>query len=438
MKPRRSAFPTRDEGPGARPIGHPQLDRLEARPAEADVTPAVGKVIGSAGRALDASARAYMEPRFGRDFSRVRVHCDAEAAESARSIDALAYTSGQHIAFGAGGYAPATAAGRKLLAHELAHTIQQNGASGASAVRRRRIPDAANLTSILPAGGTDLAAHEEGLVRLIHSAWNELSAAAQMKVRTDAAVFGIAGPTEALLFDALAKGTRDQILKFAEAVRAADPTVTLGDPALMKTGPRAGTADAANITSLVSGADKVFDAVASGSRDSDLSDIFGASNVAAAKAKFSAGKTAMHTLQTANKIVTDRSGSSKETHVGGFSNSTQITLAPKKIDNPTDFDSVSTMVHEAMHAGNSSVTDLGYIGSSSFTEMEEADKLNNAADYEVVAIRINTPAATNAFPGQKFSPPEPPLEGSRRRLSAIPRRRCARLRKHTVSRGRPR
>jgi hypothetical protein len=383
-----------------------------ARGSEISYAPLiVHDVLRSSGQSLDPSTRAFMEPRFGCDFGRVRVHADTNAAESARSINASAYTVGQHIAFAAGGYAPSTTEGRKLLAHELAHTVQQNEgvriAGGGAANReivRRRVPDAANAAATLPAGGTDLAAHEAGLVRLLHSTWRELSPANQLKVRTDAATFGISAPTEAALFAALAAGTREQILKFADAIRAADPTVTLGDPALIDTGPRAGTADAANITKLVGGADKIFDAVATGSRDSDLSDIFGPPNIVRAKAKFARARTAMHSLQTANKIVTDRSGYNREVGLGGLTSPQQISLAPENIDRPTDTDSRATLVHESLHAGNTDVTDLGYIGSASFTEMTEADKLNNAADYEVVANRILTPAAASAFPGKKFVP----------------------------------
>ena len=67
-----------------------------------------------------------MEPRFGYHFSRVRVHTDAQAAELARAVNALAYTVGQDIVFGAGRYAPETDDGERLIAHELTHTIQQN------------------------------------------------------------------------------------------------------------------------------------------------------------------------------------------------------------------------------------------------------------------------------------------------------------------------
>jgi len=89
-------------------------------------------LLPSPGRPLDAATRELMEPRFGRSFSRVRVHDDARAAESARSLGARAYALGANIVFGAGEHAPATPAGRWLLAHELTHVVQQSGAAPAS------------------------------------------------------------------------------------------------------------------------------------------------------------------------------------------------------------------------------------------------------------------------------------------------------------------
>jgi hypothetical protein len=76
---------------------------------------------------MDPGTRAFMEPRFGHDFSTVRLHADGKAAESAKAVNALAYTVGNHVVFGAGQYKPGSHEGRKLLAHELAHTVQQAG-----------------------------------------------------------------------------------------------------------------------------------------------------------------------------------------------------------------------------------------------------------------------------------------------------------------------
>ncbi|HLG14203.1 MAG TPA: DUF4157 domain-containing protein [Blastocatellia bacterium] len=85
------------------------------------------EVLNSPGQPLDTHTRAFMEPRFGHDFSQVRVHADTRAAESARTVNALAYTVGSDIAFGGGEYAPGTKGGRRLLAHELTHVVQQQG-----------------------------------------------------------------------------------------------------------------------------------------------------------------------------------------------------------------------------------------------------------------------------------------------------------------------
>ncbi len=81
--------------------------------------------IRGSGQPLPESARSFFEPRFGRDFSQVRVHTDANAAEAARAVNARAFTVGNDVVFGAGKYAPGTGEGQRLMAHELAHTIQQ-------------------------------------------------------------------------------------------------------------------------------------------------------------------------------------------------------------------------------------------------------------------------------------------------------------------------
>src|SRR5712671_3809831 len=94
-----------------------------------EVPPIVHEVLRSSGQALDAHTRSFFEPRFDYDFSQVRVHADAKAAESAQAVNALAYTVGQDIVFGAGQYAPGTNAGQRLLAHELTHTAQQRTAA---------------------------------------------------------------------------------------------------------------------------------------------------------------------------------------------------------------------------------------------------------------------------------------------------------------------
>jgi Domain of unknown function (DUF4157) len=89
------------------------------------VPPIVHEVLNSPGRPLEMGTREFMESRFGEDFSGVRVHMDSRAAESARAVNALAYTVGYDVVFGAGQYQPQRLMGKHLIAHELAHVIQQ-------------------------------------------------------------------------------------------------------------------------------------------------------------------------------------------------------------------------------------------------------------------------------------------------------------------------
>lgn len=103
--------------------------------------PIVDEVLQSSGQPLDAGTRRFMEERFGHDFSNVRVHRDARADASARAVDALAYTVGRDIVFEAGRFAPETQEGRRLLAHELTHVVQQRGSEGLRADESNEIRD---------------------------------------------------------------------------------------------------------------------------------------------------------------------------------------------------------------------------------------------------------------------------------------------------------
>lgn len=113
----------------AKRLARLQRSAVSAEPAT--VPPSVHDVLRSPGQPLDAATRGFMEPRFGHDFSQVRVHADASAAASARDVHALAYTVGQDVVFGAHQYAPQTPTGKMLLAHELTHVVQQAPVAGA-------------------------------------------------------------------------------------------------------------------------------------------------------------------------------------------------------------------------------------------------------------------------------------------------------------------
>jgi len=105
-------------------------------PQHSEAPPIVHDVLRAAGRPLDSAVREFMEPRFGHDFSRVRVHTDGGAANAAQAVQARAFTDGRNIVFGSGEYAPSTREGKRLLAHELTHVVQQsNGLSRRSSDR---------------------------------------------------------------------------------------------------------------------------------------------------------------------------------------------------------------------------------------------------------------------------------------------------------------
>lgn len=112
----------------------------------------VHRALGSAGEPIDADTRGFMELRLGHDFSHVRIHADSSAACSARAVDAQAYTVGRHVFFGQGRYSPRDIHGRRLLAHELAHVVQQQNSNAAASIRIGRANDSEEHQA-------DLAAH---------------------------------------------------------------------------------------------------------------------------------------------------------------------------------------------------------------------------------------------------------------------------------------
>ncbi|MBK5124367.1 DUF4157 domain-containing protein [Burkholderia sp. R-69980] len=112
----------------------------------AGAPPIVHEVLGSPGQPLAAEDLAFFGPRFGLDFSRVRIHTDRVAAESAHAVNALAYASGADIAFAAGHYRPGSETGRRLLAHELAHVVQQ---SSGDRGYLRRLGDPSKVPAVL-------------------------------------------------------------------------------------------------------------------------------------------------------------------------------------------------------------------------------------------------------------------------------------------------
>ncbi|HZY35744.1 MAG TPA: DUF4157 domain-containing protein [Mucilaginibacter sp.] len=102
----------------------------------------------SAGQPMPERSRMFFEPRFGHDFSNVRLHTDSVAAKSAQSINALAYTAGNSIVFNQGQYSPETQSGQRLMAHELTHVVQQKGANNHNIQRKIEVPAGTELDTL--------------------------------------------------------------------------------------------------------------------------------------------------------------------------------------------------------------------------------------------------------------------------------------------------
>ena len=126
-----------------------KVQRVAINRSTPNAVPAiVNDVLGLSGQPLDAATRSFMEPRFGHDFSNVRVHTDARAAQSAQAVNALAFTVGRDVVFGAGQYAPGTVRGSQLLAHELTHVVQQAGSGYNTRQNAKPISDPSDAAEV--------------------------------------------------------------------------------------------------------------------------------------------------------------------------------------------------------------------------------------------------------------------------------------------------
>jgi hypothetical protein len=146
------------------------VHRHAAGTTDVDQVPdVVHETLSAPGQALDAAARELFESRFRQDFSGVRVHADPRASESAAAVNALAYTVGRNIVFAAGQYSPDTSGGRELLAHELAHVVQDGGRGSGrpTAVSRRGDPTERSADALARSAMTTTArdAHAGGQSR---------------------------------------------------------------------------------------------------------------------------------------------------------------------------------------------------------------------------------------------------------------------------------
>lgn len=126
---------TEKEGEEKMEISRKPLSIYSLEPDE-QVGKEINNIRSSSGHSIDASAKGFMESRFGYNFSSVKIHTDESAARSANSVNARAYTIGNDVVFGEGQYRPNTQEGRMLLAHELTHVVQQNTMTSAMSIQR--------------------------------------------------------------------------------------------------------------------------------------------------------------------------------------------------------------------------------------------------------------------------------------------------------------
>ena len=172
----------------------------------------------------------------------------------------------------------------------------------------------------------------------------------------------------------------------------------------------------------------VFDTIGSGSRDAALISVFGAEGVDQAKTRYAAARKSLISIMTDHLaahgdgnlrkserpndppgMITDRSGYSKEVGKAGASDEDTIFIDSKLLENVTDPEAVLTLIHESLHAGNfGKVVDLGYINTPGFASMTQAEKLDNAAHFEIVPMVILKLA--NPYAGQTFTPVAPVAE----------------------------
>jgi outer membrane protein OmpA-like peptidoglycan-associated protein len=176
-----------------------------------DVPPLVQDVLRSPGQPLTSEDLEFFEPRFGFDLSRVRIHSDQSAAESAHAVDALAYTYGTDIAFAAGQYRPATESGRRLLAHELAHVVQQS--SGDSGYVRR-LGDLSKVPAVLSCGIAPSNVPADHEFVLFPNRGTSLSSADKIKIGEYVNRYYDSGSSNAVRVDGFASEPGDDTLNW--------------------------------------------------------------------------------------------------------------------------------------------------------------------------------------------------------------------------------
>ncbi|MEW6737757.1 MAG: DUF4157 domain-containing protein [Acidobacteriota bacterium] len=187
----------------------PSIQRMESKSENIVPNPESGSLFQQinhlkiGGQPLNTEMRAFFEPRFGKDFSQVRLHASSEDAQVASDLRARAFTVGNHIVFGAGQYAPFSTEGQRLLAHELTHVIQQTGSRSEGGM-----PSGVQRAPLGTNGPSAFTSHPPIITPLSFPAANQLFLQrAEDNLRTDKTCSGAVALPVSETFPEFARGT---------------------------------------------------------------------------------------------------------------------------------------------------------------------------------------------------------------------------------------
>jgi hypothetical protein len=447
--------------------GEEEEEEIQTKPLPSQTSEVVSDVetrinsIRGGGQPLPGSTRAFFEPRFGRDFSQVRVHTGAQVAESARAVNARAFTTGRDVVFGAGQYAPGTGEGRKLMAHELTHVVQQSGSDGirldqsdekrglspisptaAGVVQRapsdfqiRQITpdDAANPDMIFfDRGGTSLVASERAKIAALavpagrNLTLNGFSSEEGSDAANDAVIQGRLNAVEAALVAAGHTGARARVNLRTSGVGQIDyrhmrsveviptPVGIAAAPSAQSNCSAVGAINAPcgvafhiafplALTAMsvsVARLANPADAMA----NALFSRLFSGVPRATINTNMSALQTQVAALPARHQCHSNcdagcsRPAYQTGTGVGGA----MVTLCPDFLNNTNVLDNAQTLVHESTHGtAGLSTDDVAYSNSRQITFLSPTDAVRNADSYVLLAFEL-------AFPGNMTIGPTTP------------------------------
>ncbi len=397
------------------------------------------KSLKGGGKPLSEKDRAFFEPRFGYDFSQVRVHSGGAAEQSAREVNANAFTVGHDMVFGAGRFAPGTHEGRWLIAHELAHFVQQSGsvqrASSDFQIRQISPADAAIPNMIFfDQGSSTLVASERAKIAALAAppgrnlTLNGFSSEEGSDAANDAMIQARLNAVEAALVSAGHTGARVRVNLRASGIGQIDyrhmrsvevlPT-PVGLPAAPSTqsncsAPGAINAPcgtAFNIAFPSALAAMLLSTVhlanpANATANALVSRLFSGVPRATVNANMSALRTQVAALPTQHQCHSNcdpgcgRPAYQSGTGIGA--GGAMLTLCPDFLNNTNVMDNAQTLVHESAHGTTGlSADDIAYSNTRQITFLTPADAVRNTDSYVLLAFEL-------AFPGTMTIGPATP------------------------------